>query len=212
MLNACYYFIFYFLFWVWVVRPRLTPTDCIIGWIVALDQFVNMGWIHLRISMLHQKISIWVLCGRALPSLLTHIPNNLEGEIQLLNMDKNLTRVKFYMAKAHERIKQNYDRERRELDLQVGQWVYIQIQPYKQHSILSKINLKLALWFTRPYKIVNKINAVASKVQLQEDAKIHDTFHISILKPVLSIFDKALKEPYLKSLMMILLKHFPLRF
>lgn len=124
----------------------------------TLDQLVIYGY---QCSI--KRSPFEVLYGRP---LLTYIPNYPKGEIQRLNMDKNLTRVKFHLAKAHERMKQNYDRQRRELDLQVRQWVYIQIQLYKLHSILSRINLKLTPRFARPYKIVKKINVVASKVQL----------------------------------------------
>lgn len=54
--------------------------------------------------------------------------------------------------------------------------------------------MKLDPRFVGPYKIISKFNPVAYKLSLSKDAKIHDTFHVSMLKPVLGITDKILKK------------------
>ncbi|KAJ0079626.1 hypothetical protein Patl1_22874 [Pistacia atlantica] len=40
-------------------------------------------------------------------------------------------------------------------------WVYLRLQPYKQHSVVQRKNLKLSPIFYGPYQIVERIGSVA---------------------------------------------------
>jgi len=64
----------------------------------------------------------------------------------------------------------------------MGDWVFLHLQPHKQHSVASWIPQKLAPRFFGPYKIVARVGTVAYTLCLPPSSKIHPTFHVSRLK------------------------------
>jgi len=79
-------------------------------------------------------------------------------------------------------MKTQADRHRSDKQLAVGAWVYVKLQPYKQHSLALRRNQKLGPNYFGPFPIVERVGAVAYKLQLPDHAKIHPVFHISLLK------------------------------
>ncbi|GMJ12468.1 hypothetical protein HRI_004916000 [Hibiscus trionum] len=86
------------------------------------------------------------------------------------------------LLKAQERMKFYADRNRTEREFQIGDWVYLKLQPYMQTSVALRRNLKLAARFYGPYRIMAKIGLVAYKLLLPPTTKIHHVFHVSLLK------------------------------
>ncbi|GMJ05745.1 hypothetical protein HRI_004243700 [Hibiscus trionum] len=74
------------------------------------------------------------------------------------------------------------DKQRLERQFQVGDEVYLKLQPYRQSSIALRSNLKLAVRFYGPYKVIKKIGSVAYQLALPPTTKIHSVFHVSLLK------------------------------
>jgi hypothetical protein len=60
----------------------------------------------------------------------------------------------------------------------------LKLQPYAQSSLASHANQKLAFIFIGPFPIVQKVGAVAYKLELPQSSTIHPIFHVSELKKV----------------------------
>ena len=57
-----------------------------------------------------------------------------------------LDEMKEQLAKAQNRMKMQADKNRRELELEVGEKVYLKIQPYKLKTLAKRHNQKLSPW------------------------------------------------------------------
>jgi len=74
------------------------------------------------------------------------------------------------------------DNKRKELEFKEGDFVYVKLQPYRQHSVVLRKNKKLSMKDFGLFPILQHIGKVAYKLQLPSTAHIHPVFHISVLK------------------------------
>jgi hypothetical protein len=77
------------------------------------------------------------------------------------------------------------DQHRIEREFEVGEWVFVRLQPYKQLSLKQQGKNKLAPRFYGPYQINKKISQVDYGLELPDTSIIHNVFHVSCLKNVL---------------------------
>jgi hypothetical protein len=77
------------------------------------------------------------------------------------------------------------DKKRSDRTFDVGDEVFIKLQPYVQLSTVQRSNHKLSFRYFGPYSIIKKINPVAYEVKQPEASKIHPVFHVSQLRYVL---------------------------
>lgn len=110
-----------------------------------------------------------VVYGRK-PPVLVHF---LEGETrveavaqELRDRDEALRQLKFNLQKAQEQMKMQADKRRKEVQFDVGDWVFLKLRPHRQQSLVQRIHQKLAPRFFGPYQIIQKVGPVAYKLKL----------------------------------------------
>ena len=105
-----------------------------------------------------------------------HIEHQQEF-LQLLKDNLNL---------AQNRMKQQADQHRSERSFDIGDWVFLRLQPYKQMSLKqAKKDNKLSPKYYGPYKVLQKIGTMAYKLELPASSRVHPVFHVSCLKKVI---------------------------
>lgn len=60
--------------------------------------------------------------------------------------------------------------------------LYLRLHPYKQPSLKRKGMEKLKPHFYGPYRIIKRVGEVAYELELLEESKIHNVFHVSCLE------------------------------
>lgn len=93
--------------------------------------------------------------------------------------------LKTHLLHAQDRIRKYADPKRKDVSFQLGDWVYLKLQPYKQQSTVQRNNLKLSQRFYGPYKIVGQVGLMAYRLDLPTSSLIHPVFHVSQLKNVI---------------------------
>ena len=95
-------------------------------------------------------------------------------------------------------MKQQVDQHRSERSFDVGDYVFLQLQPYKQMSLKqAKKDNKLLPKYYVPYKLLQIISTLAYKLELPT-SRVHLVFHVSCLKKV--IVEKLLVQEILPKL------------
>lgn len=78
-------------------------------------------------------------------------------EDQLKTRDQITRLLKEYLEAARQRMKCLADLHRSERTFEVGDRVYLRLQPYRQHTVAMRNSLKLSPRFYGPYKIIQRI-------------------------------------------------------
>jgi hypothetical protein len=94
-----------------------------------------------------------------------------------------LQSLREHLLRAQARIKAYADKHRTEREFQVGDDALLKLQPYAQTSLVNRSCAKLVFKYFGTFKIVQRIGAVAYKLELPPDCAIHLVFHVSQLKP-----------------------------
>jgi hypothetical protein len=129
--------------------------------------------------------------------LLCYVPGTTRVEAVdavLRNCEQILNLLRQNIKHAQQRMKKYADLKRTEWELEIGQQVYLRLQPYRQTSISHHRVLKLAPRFYGPFRITHRVGKVAYELDLPPEARIHPIFHVSQLKPRLGSASVALPK------------------
>ena len=102
--------------------------------------------------------------------------------------------VRDNLKKASDRQKSYADNHRRDLQFELGDRVFLKIFPWKGFLRFGKQG-KLSPRFIGPYEIVNKVGPLAYRLKLPPElSRIHDTFHVSMLRKYIPYPSHVLRE------------------
>jgi hypothetical protein len=133
----------------------------------------------------HNLTPFELVYGRSPPTLLSYVNGTTLVEAVekiLVKRDQLLKEARNRLIQAQNRMTQIYNKHHKEKQFNVGDWVYLKLQPYRQSSVEFRSNAKLSAKYYGPFKILKKIGSVAYLLDLPKDSKLHHVFHISVLK------------------------------
>ena len=93
-----------------------------------------------------------------------------------------LRELKDHLQRAKNQQKVQANKHRVERTFEVGDLVYLRLQPYRRDSIKRSEAEKLQPRFFGPYRVSRKIGVIAYELELPQGSRIHNVFHMSCLK------------------------------
>jgi hypothetical protein len=112
------------------------------------------------------------------------IPDSSLPETHATLQEKSvmLQHLQHNLMQAQKKMKKHADMHRTPRVFQVGDMVYLKVQPHRETALGQGNSLKLSSRFYGPFRVTHKVGQSAYKLLLPDGAQIHNVFHVNQLK------------------------------
>ncbi|MCO5584102.1 hypothetical protein L7F22_038025 [Adiantum nelumboides] len=150
-----------------------------LGTLSLLVEYAYNNIVHTSTSKAPFEI---VEGGKKSPPILQTKDKIFEADKYVQKVDEAYKKIKIVLEKTQ---KQVVDRHRHELVFSLGDWVLLPFEKARLRKMEGKERLlpKLGMRYYGPFQVCDKISDVAYRLKLPKGWKIHNAFHVSLLRP-----------------------------
>lgn len=127
-------------------------------------------WYNTTFHSVIRSTPYEIIYGQPPPLHLPYLPGESSTPIVDFSLQKReevINMLKFHLLIAQNRMKQYADAHRSQREFKIGDFVYLKLQPYRQHTLRKrKMPHKLSPRFYCPFRVVDCIGKVAYKLSL----------------------------------------------